>query len=497
MAVRIRHSSWATRIWTMQEGRLGKQLCFQFKDKAVSTHVIEAIIQINDSLTIAFGLLGQLKEDQIMSNESAIRLLRALASELEPTTDLTCYESMQVQDDPELEELRQAALDIIKERKGNQPILDTWQPLIEVYRLQHNLDGKDERLLMNLRNWRIDLVASYGIRGMMKARGYGYQALVQSGEALSQDSFYISSGLLIDICQGFQGRTTSRLEDETICLAILLRLKDMKALLDVNPLPWRWKKVFQLLDAGATKFSWILSRCQEERMKRLFLQMEAFEQEPFMKSIQRRGAARTEPLRRYNGVPTIMIFWNLTRLKSWGWKWAPLSILHTELRVTGSQYGPVTRYGLEVQFSAFTLSLLGGKAPVESQTGLTVISDHRKEVLVIHTEHDHDLDAHPWRKSWQRVRLRQDDMTRQHKSQPSLASWIRDGLIEQMTLLVEPDDREEFGCMVQAYGKDGDVGLATHVGLLERVAKQDQTPSTTHEIHVWGEWTARPKWPIG
>lgn len=34
--IRIRYSPWPSRLWTMQEGRLGLALYFQFRDKAIS-----------------------------------------------------------------------------------------------------------------------------------------------------------------------------------------------------------------------------------------------------------------------------------------------------------------------------------------------------------------------------------------------------------------------------------------------------------------------------
>ena len=34
--IRIRYSPWSSRLWTMQEGRLGLNLYFQFRDKSIS-----------------------------------------------------------------------------------------------------------------------------------------------------------------------------------------------------------------------------------------------------------------------------------------------------------------------------------------------------------------------------------------------------------------------------------------------------------------------------
>jgi hypothetical protein len=42
--------------------------------------------------------------------------------------------------------------------------------------------------------------------------------------------------LILDVCKDFRGRTTSRTEDETICLGLLLQT-EMKNLLAIKPIP--------------------------------------------------------------------------------------------------------------------------------------------------------------------------------------------------------------------------------------------------------------------
>lgn len=51
---------------------------------------------------------------------------------------------------------------------------------------------------------------------------------------------------LIDVLRGIQGRTTSRLEDETICLSVLLGL-DVGSVTKIPVLHWKWKDLLAKL----------------------------------------------------------------------------------------------------------------------------------------------------------------------------------------------------------------------------------------------------------
>lgn len=241
-----------------------------------------------------------------MSNESAVRLVRGLAFLMRPNSELEVAASL-LQADPEMDELRRLACEILQERAGYQPVFDSWRPFIDKYGLSRGLADKDERLIEEVRVQAVAFIGNLGPNATRMIRGYGYEHIVQSGNALSQDDVYSPSALLHDIGRGFQGRTTSRLEDETICLAIMLRIRDMKRLLAIEPLPWRWKK---LLDAVKPNgFRGIVNKCHEKRMKKLLLQLEA------SKPANSEGAASRGNV----GLPTSIIFWNTPRLPTFGW----------------------------------------------------------------------------------------------------------------------------------------------------------------------------------
>jgi Heterokaryon incompatibility protein (HET) len=491
MSVRIRHAPWTTRVWTLQEGRLGKSLYFQFKDRAISVDLLDDIIRSQRNVATALDLVDRTKEeDRIMSNESAVRLVRAFATLLPPNPAVEYYTTLPPQEDSVEENNRLIALAIARERAELEPLRLRWARLIERHDLRKALSEADELLAADMRAIRVDLVCDYGLNIIKKIRGYGYQHIVQSGNALSQDDEYPSASLLYDTCQGFRGRTTSRLEDETVCLGILLRVRNIRAILDIETLPWRWGKLLRTLGKQH-----IISRCHEMRMKALLSQIEAYEQESVAGDMQR-GSYRDGTRARINALPQTIIFWNVPRLGSMGWNWAPFSLLHPSLDYDvrqGGRYGRVTRHGLEVRLSAFALKLWEDSYDVNfSQT-----IDAYDAILVIHAEHDRYPDRHPWRQTWQRIRLRRDDYTRSHRSPSPFISWVKGGIIGQMVILMEHTRIEDAGVMIQEYGMDGDVHLTRHVALLERISKDERLGPGTCELHVWGEWISDGKWRVG
>jgi len=54
MSVRIRFSAWASRLWTLLEGRLSKDLYVQFKDKAVDIAPLVDSVKVCNSISNAF-----------------------------------------------------------------------------------------------------------------------------------------------------------------------------------------------------------------------------------------------------------------------------------------------------------------------------------------------------------------------------------------------------------------------------------------------------------
>ncbi|PSN67163.1 hypothetical protein BS50DRAFT_588165 [Corynespora cassiicola Philippines] len=240
IAVRIRHAPWTTRIWMLQEGRLSESLYFQFKDGVVSSAYLDDFVRDQRNLVHVSNLMDSMSNTEVLSNECATWILRAFAYLYEIDPMIKHYGQLGPQQDEAEEELRLHALSILTERAELEPIWNRWGVLIENHGLNKDLGDADEHVHTDIRVQRVDLVSEYGANIMSKIKGQGYQHIVRSGNGLNQDQ-YPSASLLFDVVRSFKDRTTSRKEDEVICLGILLRIKNMSAVTDIEPLSWRWR----------------------------------------------------------------------------------------------------------------------------------------------------------------------------------------------------------------------------------------------------------------
>ena len=485
MMVRIRHASWTTRVWTLQEGRLGKYLYFQFKDRAIDVNLLEDSLKKEQNIHNTLGFLDRLTDEQIMSNESAVRLLKAFATLLQPS-QAEVYAKLPPQEDPDEEEMRLDAIRVVQQRTELGRIA-RWPAFIKKYGLDTELSDADEHMASDMYVSRIDPIRGYGMSVIASIRGMYYQVRQEKGGTAS-------AALLRDVCLGFRGRITSRLEDESVCLGILLGVKDLNPILDIDTIPWRWSKILR-----AKGYHSLVSRCHKMRMKALLSQLEA----NYVYNPTEGNAGR-----KVNAVPQAILFWNVPRLGELGWNWAPFSILHQSLEYSissTSTYVPLTKHGLEIQFSgwlsSFTLIPYENTDNPNSQN----TRNANDAILRIHTEHV------GWRNSWKRVRFHQNDNTRRQGSLSPLISWVngwqevdKDGektkkspIIGEMAILIEHASGADIAVMVQKYGMDGDVCLTRHVGLLEQVARDAPLGPRECELHVRGEWVNKGKWRVG
>jgi hypothetical protein len=119
-----------------------------------------------------------------------------------------------------------------------------------------------------------------------------------------------------EICTGLRGRTTSRMDDETVCIGGLLGA-DLARILQIESMNWRWREFLNSIDSQRTTHPWVArlgmntrrlsDRSHQERMKDLLTQIRIF--------------------------LVNIIFWNAPRLTYDMWKWAPYSLLYRDLDV--------------------------------------------------------------------------------------------------------------------------------------------------------------------
>jgi hypothetical protein len=492
ITVRIRHAPWTTRVWTLQEGRLSQNLYFQFKHGTVTAAECLDAILAQRNLLHASSLLGLMTDDDVMGNKCAMWVLRALTTIRQIIPSIEYYASLSPQDDADEEELRLGALEKLEARKDLEPIWQRWGPLIHQRGLEQTLGDIDYHVQADLFAERIDMVSDYGGAVMNMISGQGYRHIVQSGNALRQDA-YSSASLFCDLANGFRARTTSRREDEVLCLAILLRYKNLHRILSIEPIPWRWNNVIRRIGAHRT-----VMRCQEMRMRTLFTQLEYT---GYLDGYgENTSTMQQQPPKPVNAVPDIIVFWNHPRISTLGWRWAPISILEgTSYVLRSGHYGRITPYGLEVHYPG--LRIFFDRRHSDTEASCENLPS-RDVTLVIHTELDATPDLYPWRQHWHCIQLSANDRTIRRSSASSslLSDWYRARLKTPMVLLLRQDNNvrgPSAGVITQEYGAKGDALLLLHVGLVERVPKGQLADPDRCVLHVDGEWVAERKWCVG
>ncbi|RAQ99698.1 HET domain protein [Stemphylium lycopersici] len=478
MKVRIRKGPWATRLWTLQEGRLGRSLYFQVCDTAMSSNYLEDVIGDEKNMKEAMSYLKPLSLEEIAANRCAKLVLRAFATSMELNPLVNTYALLPPQDDPDKEEFRQIAVSIMKQWAEMSELRQAWRPMIEKLDLQSKLRDDDEHLATAIRVSRIDLVDNYGMNMMRRIRGYGFASIEGSRNVLVQGTDQ-SAGILMDVCAGIRGRTTSRLEDETVCLGILLQIPNLDAVLEIKPLHWGWKQIMAAIGRGR-----IMSKCHENRMKALLSQIRQNSSTTYQEtSVQKYEGA--------NALPQSLIFWNVPRLGYRGWAWAPLSFLapRPNQDIQAERNGRLTQQGLEVDFPGF---IFQGFSHLSSPQACT-----RDAILVINLNALSPSQSSPFRQTWQRLRLRRDDQTRPHKRASPLISWLYTGELMKMAILIKQERIDDAAILVQIYDTRYGARLTRHVALLERVADNASLEEGVCELHVTAQWVENELWRVG
>lgn len=329
--VRLGHSAWRTRLWTYQEGRLAHTLWIQFQDRAVDMRSLQSQERYLKAVAV---LNREASYDKIASHPNLAQLARALA--LEDEAYLLAIEHdacLPKQDDPKMEDLRRLAMEIRDRVEQERKRCGPWRSRMASEWDTQGPSGDDMRLKTKLFNSTFDTVVRQAqqVRNSTLGRwadapAFELQTLLSESQTVpGQERMAVQ---LVDTCHGLRGRRTSRVEDESICLSVLLGL-DVRPILQVPVLPWRVKDALVCLKSllnfdfhirfGSLNFNLgasvrgyidkILRDAHERRMKIWYSQVGL--------------------------LPYDVIFWNTPRLHGSGWRWAPASFLATDLEMTG------------------------------------------------------------------------------------------------------------------------------------------------------------------
>lgn len=370
------------------------------------------------------------------------------------------YAQKPPQADPDEEDIRISAIESFHNLKLEDSLHKTWYPMArKLIGETYEASQQDDELRSNIHATIMSPIVSHCSEAWLRIRGYAYGLALN--RLAGSDQFTPGSKpshMFDDTARGLQGRTTSRIEDEPVCLCALLGLDNTQVLDIAVPGPRRKRILFSIfskpkmaslcrnfgLDAQA-----ILRKCHDERMKAALQLVDAF--------------------------PPHIIFWNVPRLKKQGWRWAPSTLLNedTQIRIRAAIYAERRDEGLLVVFPGWRISLdhetVQGALRNDDCVGLKINADI-------------EGDDHPFRRSWLRSRLRGSG-----KHWQKVFDKNRD-----LALIVS----EERGVLVAVDRVIDGIVFATFEAAVERC------PSTVpiefaRVFSGRGTWVEYPKWCIG
>ncbi|KAL4922962.1 uncharacterized protein BDV17DRAFT_38485 [Aspergillus undulatus] len=288
MNMRIKYCPWVTRAWTLLEGRVGKELLFRFKNNAISANVVFNRSYAAKNIAAVSGMLEQRGVENVFNEPSALQLARALILlPREPVPGL--------EDDA-------AHLDTVHAARK---AYDTWMPAIQAANLASGLSDVDDDMSVNIQTRVFCPVIKHSNAGTRNIRDEFWLESRADTAAQCKSHAYFEG-----IYLAFRGRTASKAEDEAICFAQMLGTdtSQITAIPSLKPRARYWLTLVDSyaplrmlcqtfgLDAHSK-----LTECQERRIRTLLTQV--------------------------GKLPLSVLLWTGPRMRSLGWKWAPMSLL--------------------------------------------------------------------------------------------------------------------------------------------------------------------------
>lgn len=155
-------------------------------------------------------------------------------------------------------------------------------------------DDLAEHLRAHIETRIFDPLLAHGLQAVFRLRGILYDIEASRSNDLASHAQRQLTGfdsspadVLRDVSRGLPGRTTSRLEDETICLGGIIGL-------DVTPF-------LEILVSESERNEETLEKVCAERMKRFLSRVKSF--------------------------PSSILLWNTSRMAEYPWRWASCSFL--------------------------------------------------------------------------------------------------------------------------------------------------------------------------
>lgn len=238
--MRIRHSPWMTRLWTFLEGRLARNLFFQFRGGTVSGEDFHNSLVSQKNLIDVSGRLRSLQEQELIKTPSAIQLIRALATAT--SAGIVQYAGLPYQPDPDDEQLRQDAISILQNYPDYFRLRETWEPLLNQLGCLYELDDDDEVVRADMEGLVFCPITLHAFKSVASIREAGmgeYTRGLPGLPTLPDVAIGIIAHGFAELCGGLRGRTTSRLDDETLCIGGLVGA-NLNEIQSVTPLWDNW-----------------------------------------------------------------------------------------------------------------------------------------------------------------------------------------------------------------------------------------------------------------
>ncbi|KAL9621538.1 MAG: hypothetical protein Q9160_004068 [Pyrenula sp. 1 TL-2023] len=297
------------------------------------------LLTSGDDLETVAQILNSQGDEAVLSHPNLLQLARAVTFE-DPSARrwLEHYARLSEQDDSDEEGLRKLAIQRLEQKECYEQGRRIWRDKLVDEGLEGRTDAVSD-LRGNLCSISFDVIweeARSSVGNAIGLRDGGIERIKTGADRPS----YRAALQFAEVCIGYNARTTSRLEDEAICLGVLLGL-DVMRLVQIPVLHWRLKEILLFIrshinlgpftDMIASVIDKTLNASREKRMKAILSQVDFFSEE--------------------------VIFWDFPRLQGLGWQWAPASFMDNDPNMglhLGGQRCRRTDYGLMISSSIRT-----------------------------------------------------------------------------------------------------------------------------------------------
>ncbi|KAL4969614.1 uncharacterized protein BDV14DRAFT_164865 [Aspergillus stella-maris] len=466
MNMRIKYCPWVTRAWTLLEGRVGKELLFQFRSGAVSSNVVFDRSYAAKNIVAVSGMLEQRGTENVLSEPSALQLARALILlPREPVPGL--------EDDASHIDTVHAA----------HKAYEIWQPALQAKNLASEFSDIDDDMSVNIQTRVFCPVIKHSNYGTRNIRDE-FWLESRAAKATREDIQFYFNGVYL----AFRGRTATKAEDEAICFGQMLGT-DTAQITSISSLKPRARYWLTVLDSYAP-LRYIaqalgfdphakLTECQEARIRTLLMQV--------------------------GKLPLSVLLWTAPRMQTDGWKWAPMSLLDASPGSSQGQWASSERGTVEADSSGFTVRLpalrLKGVPIISKKETNTNLSDPVDFEISVKD----DGFVGPGNATF-RVQFNSESIPVSWRKYRTWSELIKDGILDRLAILTRRrasihDPFKNHGVLLEFHETQDLEAQAASVkrvhfrGLVERPL--DVVQEKLPRISVQGDWDVEGEWCVG